>query len=79
MSEKIEDKVKQIVKEQLGVKEDFASDASFVDDLGADSLDTVELVMALEEEFDCEIPDEDAEKITTVKQAIDYVNSHISS
>ena len=53
-------------------------DASFVDDLGADSLDTVELVMALEEEFDCEIPDEEAEKITTVQQAIDYINSHQS-
>ncbi|MBI3574193.1 MAG: acyl carrier protein, partial [Gammaproteobacteria bacterium] len=53
-------------------------DASFVDDLGADSLDTVELVMALEEEFDCEIPDEAAEKITTVQQAIDYINSHQS-
>jgi len=61
----------------LGVSENEVSDdASFVDDLGADSLDTVELVMALEEEFECEIPDEEAEKITTVKQAIDYVNSH---
>jgi acyl carrier protein len=78
MSE-IEDRVKKIVREQLGVKEDIASDASFVDDLGADSLDTVELVMALEEEFDCEIPDEEAEKITTVQQAIDYVNSTLSS
>ncbi len=57
----IEDRVKKIVSEQLGVKDEIASDASFVDDLGADSLDTVELVMALEEEFDCEIPDEDAE------------------
>jgi acyl carrier protein len=75
----IEDRVKKIVSEQLGVKEEIASDASFVDDLGADSLDTVELVMALEEEFDCEIPDEDAEKITTVQQAIDYVNSNLSS
>ena len=63
--------------EQLGVSEDQVTDnASFVDDLGADSLDTVELVMALEEEFDCEIPDEEAEKITTVKQANDYVNSN---
>jgi len=78
MSE-IEDRVKKIVREQLGVKEDIAADASFVDDLGADSLDTVELVMALEEEFDCEIPDEEAEKITTVQQAIDYVNTNLSS
>jgi acyl carrier protein len=60
----------------LGVKEEIANDASFVDDLGADSLDTVELVMALEEEFECEIPDEDAEKITTVRQAIDYVEKN---
>ena len=72
----IEERVKKIVAEQLGVKEDIANDASFVDDLGADSLDTVELVMALEEEFECEIPDEDAEKITTVQQAIDYVTSN---
>lgn len=71
----IEERVKKIVAEQLGVKEDIANDASFVDDLGADSLDTVELVMALEEEFECEIPDDDAEKITTVQQAIDYVNT----
>jgi len=62
----------------LGVKEDEVSNgSSFVDDLGADSLDTVELVMALEEEFECEIPDEEAEKITTVQQAIDYVNAHL--
>jgi len=74
----IEDRVKKIIVEQLGVKEEqVAADASFVDDLGADSLDTVELVMALEEEFECEIPDEDAEKITTVQQAIDYVNAHL--
>lgn len=73
----IEDRVKKIVIEQLGVKEeDVTLTASFVDDLGADSLDTVELVMALEEEFDTEIPDEDAEKITTVQQAVDYVNAH---
>ncbi|NOQ15405.1 MAG: acyl carrier protein [Methyloprofundus sp.] len=72
----IEERVKKIVAEQLGVKEDIANDASFVDDLGADSLDTVELVMALEEEFECEIPDDDAEKITTVQQAIDYVNAN---
>ncbi len=73
----IEARVKKIVAEQLGVNEaDVKTESSFVDDLGADSLDTVELVMALEEEFECEIPDEDAEKITTVQQAIDYVNSH---
>ena len=72
-----EERVRKIVIEQLGVTEDQAtSEASFVDDLGADSLDTVELVMALEEEFECEIPDEDAEKITTIQQAIDYVNAH---
>ncbi len=72
----IEEQVKSIVAEQLGVKEDEVTNAaSFVDDLGADSLDTVELVMALEEEFETEIPDEDAEKITTVQQAIDYINS----
>jgi acyl carrier protein len=72
----IEEQVKSIVAEQLGVKEDeVTNDASFVDDLGADSLDTVELVMALEEEFETEIPDEDADKITTVQQAIDFVNS----
>lgn len=74
----IDDRVKKIVVEQLGVKdEEVTSAASFVDDLGADSLDTVELVMALEEEFECEIPDEEAEKITTVKQAIDYVNANL--
>ncbi|WP_374089939.1 acyl carrier protein [Methylomicrobium lacus] len=72
----VEQRVKKIVAEQLGVKEDIANDASFVDDLGADSLDTVELVMALEEEFECEIPDEEAEKITTVQQAIDYVEKN---
>lgn len=75
----IEARVKKIVAEQLGVNEgDVKNESSFVDDLGADSLDTVELVMALEEEFECEIPDEDAEKITTVQQAINYVNSHQS-
>ncbi|EQD35787.1 MAG: acyl carrier protein [Ferrovum sp.] len=74
----IEERVKKIVSEQLGVKlEDIQTSSSFVEDLGADSLDTVELVMALEEEFECEIPDEQAEKITTVQQAIDYVNSHL--
>ena len=72
----IEERVIKMVAEQLGVKEDIANDASFVDDLGADSLDTVELVMALEEEFECEIPDDDAEKITTVQQATDYVNAN---
>ena len=73
----IEERVKKIIIEQLGVKEEeVKSEASFVDDLGADSLDTVELVMALEEEFDTEIPDEEAEKITTVQEAIDYVNAH---
>jgi acyl carrier protein len=70
----VEDQVRGIIAEQLGLKaEEIKNDASFVDDLGADSLDTVELVMALEEEFETEIPDEDAEKITTVQQAIDYV------
>ena len=73
----IEERVKKIIVEQLGVKEeDVKPAASFVDDLGADSLDTVELVMALEEEFDTEIPDEEAEKITTVQAAIDYVTAH---
>ena len=74
----IEQRVKKIVAEQLGVNEaDIKTDSSFVDDLGADSLDTVELVIALEEEFECEIPDEEAEKITTVQQAIDYVNNNL--
>ena len=77
MSESIEETVKKIIVDQLGVKpEDVKEDSSFVDDLGADSLDTVELVMALEEKFDTEIPDEDAEKITTVKTAIDYIKAH---
>jgi acyl carrier protein len=72
----IEARVKDIVVEQLGVNADeVTSEASFIDDLGADSLDTVELVMALEEEFECEIPDENAEKITTVKEAVSYINS----
>ncbi|CAM3051883.1 acyl carrier protein [Vibrio ordalii] len=72
----IEERVKKIIIEQLGVDEaEVKNEASFVEDLGADSLDTVELVMALEEEFDTEIPDEEAEKITTVQAAIDYVNS----
>lgn len=70
----IETRVKKIVVEQLGVKEEeVTTDASFVDDLGADSLDTVELVMALEEEFETEIPDEDAEKIVTIKDAVKYI------
>ena len=74
----IEDRVKKIVAEQLGVKEDEVQpSASFVDDLGADSLDTVELVMALEEEFETEIPDEEAEQITTVQLAIDYINKNL--
>jgi acyl carrier protein len=73
----IEERVKKIVVEQLGVKEDEVNNtSSFVDDLGADSLDTVELVMALEEEFETEIADEEAEKITTVQLAIDYINAH---
>jgi acyl carrier protein len=73
----IEARVKKIVAEQLGANEaDVKLESSFVDDLGADSLDTVELVMALEEEFECEIPDEEAEKITTVQQAVDYINAH---
>ncbi len=79
MSTSIEERVKKIVIEQLGVKEEeVTNDASFVDDLGADSLDTVELVMALEEEFETEIPDEEAEKITTIQQAIEYIKSHLA-
>ena len=70
----VEEKVKEIIVDQLGVDEkQVNSEASFIDDLGADSLDTVELVMALEEEFDFEIPDEDAEKIATVQNAVDYI------
>ena len=73
-----EDRVKQIIVDQLGVApEQVTPEASFIDDLGADSLDTVELVMALEEEFDCEIPDEEAEKITTVQLAVDYINANL--
>jgi len=73
----VDERVKQIIVEQLGVDEgEVTPNASFVDDLGADSLDTVELVMASEEAFDIEIPDEQAEKIRTVKDAIDYINSH---
>jgi acyl carrier protein len=75
----IEDRVKKIVVEQLGVAEDQVTpDASFVDDLGADSLDTVELIMQFEEVFDIEIPDEDAETITTVGKAVQYVDSKLS-
>ncbi|KZZ47806.1 acyl carrier protein [Bacterioplanoides sp.] len=74
----IEERVKKIVCEQLGVKEeDVKPSSSFVDDLGADSLDTVELVMALEEEFETEIPDEDAEKLTSVQEAIDYIIANL--
>ncbi len=74
----IEERVKKIVCEQLGVKEeDVKASSSFVDDLGADSLDTVELVMALEEEFETEIPDEQAEKLTTVQEAIDYIVANL--
>jgi acyl carrier protein len=73
----IEQRVKKIIAEQLGVNEaEIKNESAFVDDLGADSLDTVELVMALEEEFETEIPDDDAEKIKTVQQAIDFVKSH---
>ena len=73
----VEERVKQIIVEQLGVDEgEVTPNASFVDDLGADSLDTVELVMAFEEEFGIEIPDEDAEKITRVKEAIEYIDAH---
>jgi len=76
----VEEQVRGIIAEQLGLKADeIKNDASFVDDLGADSLDTVELVMALEEEFETEIPDDDAEKITTVQQAIDYIRARQSA
>ncbi len=75
----VEQRVKKIVSEQLGVKEEeVTNEALFVDDLGADSLDTVELVMALEEEFETEIPDEKAEKIETVQDAINYINEHLN-
>jgi acyl carrier protein len=74
----VEDRIKKIIAEQLGVEEeDVVPEASFVDDLGADSLDTVELVMAFEEEFDIEIPDEDAEKILTVGRAMEYIKEKI--
>ncbi len=75
--EPVVDRVKKIIVDQLGVEEETVTlEASFIDDLGADSLDTVELVMALEEEFGIEIPDEDAEKITRVKEASDYIEKH---
>ena len=77
MSNDVGDRVKKIVVEHLGVDESKVSDtASFIDDLGADSLDTVELVMAFEEEFGCEIPDDAAEKIVTVKDAVDFISEH---
>ncbi len=76
----VEDKIKSIIAEQLGVKADEVTpQASFIDDLGADSLDTVELIMALEEEFNVEIPDEDAEKMTTVGDAIKYIEAKAAS
>ena len=75
----IEERVKSIVVKQLGVKEEeIKNESKFIDDLGADSLDTVELVMALEEEFETESPDEEAEKITTVQQAVDYINNNLN-
>jgi acyl carrier protein len=77
LMEPVGDRVKKIIVDQLGVEEELVTpEASFVDDLGADSLDTVELVMALEEEFGIEIPDEDAEKITKVKEAVEYIEKH---
>ena len=80
MSQDIQETVRKIVAEQLGVDmEKVVLEASFIEDLGADSLDTVELVMALEEEFNQEIPDEDAEKIRTVKDAVDYIQSRLSA
>ena len=73
----VEERVKNILVAQLGVNaEDVKNESKFIDDLGADSLDTVELVMALEEEFETEIPDEEAEKITSVQEAIDYINAN---
>ena len=78
--ENIEQRVRKIVDEQLGVNEaDVKNESSFVNDLGADSLDTVELVMALEEAFETEIPDEEAEKIATVQQAVDFIKSHVKA
>jgi acyl carrier protein len=78
VEESVFDRVKRIIVDQLGVSEDQVTpEASFIEELGADSLDTVELVMALEEEFGIEIPDEDAEKITTVEDVVNYINDHI--
>jgi acyl carrier protein len=80
MAKPVEERVKEIIVEQLGVEEDEVLPAAkFIEDLGADSLDTVELVMAFEEEFGIEIPDEDAEKITRVKEAVEYIESHAKS
>jgi acyl carrier protein len=80
MANGIEERVKKVIEEQLSVSQDqITRDASFIDDLGADSLDTVELVMALEEEFGIEIPDEEAEKITRVGEAIEYIAAHVAS
>lgn len=80
MAATVQQRVADIIKEQLGVKdEQIVPDASFVDDLGADSLDIVELVMALEEEFELEIPDEEAEKITNIKQAVDYIEANLKA
>ena len=77
MADEIKSKIKKIVADHLGIEEEKVTDeASFIDDLGADSLDTVELVMAFEEEFDCEIPDDAAEKIQTVKNAIDFLKEN---
>ncbi len=79
MSEEISKKVKEIVADELGHKvENITGESKFIEDLGADSLDTVELVMRLEEEFECEIPDDEAEKIITVGAAIDYINKHLT-
>ena len=76
---KVDERVQKIVMEQLGVKqEEITNESSFVDDLGADSLDTLELVMALEEEFETEIPDDEAEKITTVQLAVDYISKNVN-
>ena len=78
-SEEIFEKIKEIIVEQLGVAENTVTmEASFIDDLGADSLDIVELIMALEEEFDMEIPDADAEKVVTVGDVVDYIKDHIA-
>ena len=77
MSDNVKSKIKKIVADHLGIEEEkVTEEASFIDDLGADSLDTVELVMAFEEEFECEIPDDAAEKIQTVKDAIDFISSN---